>query len=456
MSMTAAAVNVKDGVPIVTYPRTYELSETFAREADCADPLASFRARFHLPRRSDGQPAIYFCGHSLGLQPIAVRGLVEEELTDWADHGVEGHFKDRTPWYSYHELPREGLARLVGARHDEVVVMNSLTVNLHLMLATFYRPQAHGWQRVGVPPGVPPVDRERKWILTDAPAFPSDLYALQSQLRWYGLDPAENLRLLQPRPGEHTLRTEDIERELEQNGPRIAVVLWNGVNFFTGQAFDLERLTQLAQRQGCVVGLDLAHAAGNVPLRLHDWNVDFAVWCSYKYLNAGPGAVAGCFVHERHGNNAALPRLAGWWGNDPATRFQMPPTFVPRPGADGWQVSNPPILSLLPLRASLAMFDEAELPALRAKSMSLTGYLHFLLEQLPPENIEIISPPDPAARGCQLSLLVHNQPRALLQRLHAHGILCDFREPDVIRLAPVPLYNTFHEVWRFAQALSVS
>lgn len=416
----------------MSYPQTYEATETFALAADAADPLACFRDRFHIPLLPDRQPAVYLCGHSLGLQPRAVRGLIEQELDAWAAFGVQAHFKERTPWYAYHELLREPLARLVGANPGEVVAMNSLTINLHLMLATFYRPRS-----------------QRSLILTDAPTFPSDLYALQSQTLWHGYNPEGSLRVLRPRPGEHVLRWDDVERELTEHGHEIAVVVWNGVNFATGQAYDLQRLTALAQRQGCVVGLDLAHAVGNVPLRLHDWDVDFAVWCSYKYLNAGPGAVGGCFVHERHGDNAALPRLAGWWGNDPATRFQMPPTFSPRSGADGWQVSNPPILAMAPLRAALALFDEAGMPALRAKSVSLTGYLQYLLDQLSSGSLEIITPRAPVQLGCQLSLLVRDRPHELVEGLKSEGIMCDLREPNVLRVAASPLYNSFHDVWRF-------
>jgi kynureninase len=413
--------------------------ESFALEADAADPLRRYRERFHLPRRPDGQPVLYFCGNSLGLQPKDVRAQVEQELDDWAKLAVDAHFHGKTPWYSYHEVFRDTGARLVGGQPGEVVLMNSLTVNLHLLLASFYRPRA-----------------ERYKIVVDEPTFPSDLYAVQSQLEHHGLNPTEGLLTLKPRDGEYTLRTQDVEAFLESRGPEIAVVLLNGVNFFTGQWFDVKRITAAAHRQGCVAGWDLAHAAGNVVLHLHDWQVDFAVWCSYKYLNSGPGSVAGCFVHETHGRNLALPRLAGWWGNDPATRFQMhlQPRFVPQPGAAGWQVSNPPILALAPLKASLALFDEASMAALRAKSERLTGYLQYLLDRLPAGRFELITPRDPTQRGCQLSLLVHERPRELLRALESEGVVCDFREPNVIRVAPVPLYNTFQEVWRFAQVLA--
>lgn len=422
-----------------SYPSAFEPGEAFARQLDAADPLRSYREQFWIPRRANGEPATYFCGHSLGLQPRSARALVEQELDDWAKLGVEGHFKGQTPWYSYHEEFRDTGARLVGARPGEVVFMNGLTVNLHLLMLTFYRPTP-----------------ERFRILTDEPIFPSDRYALQSQLQHHGIDLATGLLMLRPRPGEHTLRTEHVEAALVMHGHEIAVIWCNGVNFFTGEWFDIPRITAAAHQHGCLVGFDLAHAAGNVPLQLHDWGVDFAVWCSYKYLNSGPGAVAGAFVHEKHGNNTSLPRLAGWWGNDPATRFQMhtQTDFVPRPGADGWQLSNPPILAMAPLRASLALFDKAGMPALRAKSECLSAYLLFLLDRSGGQRFEVITPRDPAQRGCQLSLIDHGNPRDLLRQLEAEGIIADFREPNVIRVAPVPLYNSFHEVWTFAQVLA--
>jgi kynureninase len=410
-----------------------------ARRQDAADPLRSFRDHFLLPRRPDGMPQVYLCGHSLGLQPVAARALVEQELDDWARLGVEGHFRGKTPWYSYHETLRDAGARLVGALPHEVVFMNSLTVNLHLLMATFYRPTG-----------------ARRCLLIDEPAFPSDHYAVQSQIRHHGLEPAECLLTVRPREGEHAIRTEDVEEILERRGSEIAVVWWNGVNFLTGQFFDLPRLTAAAHRHGCLVGLDLAHAIGNVPLRLHDWNVDFAVWCSYKYLNGGPGAIGGAFVHEKHGRNTSLPRLAGWWGNDPVTRFRMhlQPDFIPKEGADGWQVSNPPILAMAPLRASLALFDAAGMPALRAKSERLTAYLLSLLDRLPAGRVEVVTPRDPSRCGNQVSLLVHDRPRELVKALEEAGVFCDFREPNVVRVVPAPLYNTYEDVWTFADVLS--
>lgn len=419
---------------------TYSSDESFAHDLDAKDPLRGYRDRFHVPLDKTGKPVIYFCGNSLGLMPRAAREAVTQELDDWAGLGVDAHFEGRSPWYSYHEQFREVGARLVGARPGEVVMMNSLTVNLHLMMATFYRPT-----------------RRRYKILMDWPAFPSDIYAARSQTGMHRFDPNDAIIYVKPRDGEHSIRPRDIESILEDHGDMIALVLLSGVNFFTGQFYDVGRLAETARREGCVVGLDLAHAAGNVSLSLHDWGVDFAVWCSYKYVNSGPGAVAGCFVHERHAGNPDLPRLAGWWGNDPKTRFLMhlQPEFVPVASAEAWQISNPPILSMAPLRTSLQIFDEAGMPALRAKSELLTGYLRFLIGQMPSDRYEVITPKDPRQHGCQLSILARAHPKELFKRLDAAGVKGDFREPNVIRVAPVPLYNTFHEVWRFAQILRI-
>jgi kynureninase len=426
-------------MPVTTSALPFQPDEAHASRLDAEDPLRSFRDRFLIPQQADGSSQIYLCGHSLGLQPTAVRALVEQELNDWANLGVEGHFHGKSPWYSYHEALRDAGGRLVGACPHEVVFMNSLTVNLHLLLATFYRPSG-----------------ERRCILMDEPAFPSDLYALQSQVRHHGLDPKDCLLHVRPRPGEHLVREEDLEELLERRGREVAVVVWNGVNFLTGQFFDLPRLTEAAHRQGCVMGLDLAHAAGNVPLQLHDWGVDFAVWCSYKYLNGGPGAVGGAFVHEKHGRDLELPRLAGWWGNDPATRFrmQLQPDFIPRGGADGWQVSNPPILSMAPLRASLELFDAAGMATLRTKSERMTAYLLYLLGAVGGSaRFEVITPSEPARRGGQVSLLVHDRPREVLPDLQSAGVIADFREPNIVRIAAAPLYNTYRDIWRFAQVL---
>lgn len=418
---------------------TFSDDESFAHQLDAEDSLGKFRDRFCLPLDRDGEPLIYFVGNSLGLMPKATRAAVEQELDDWARLAVDGHLEAATPWYSYHETLREPCARLVGAQPNEVVCMNSLTVNLHLLMATFYRPE-----------------KNRHKILMEEPAFPSDTYAINSQIAHHGFAPNESLLLARPRAGESIVRQDDIEALLEKHGAEIALVLFAGVNFFTGQFFDIAKIAVTARKHGCLVGIDLAHAAGNVPLALHDWNVDFAVWCSYKYLNAGPGAVAGAFVHERHATNRDLPRLAGWWGNDPATRFrmQLEPDFVPVQSADAWQISNPPIFSMAPLRTSLAIFDEAGgMAKLREKSVRLTSYLEFLLGRAPAENFSLITPHSPNERGCQLSIRVAHRPRALFEKLEAAGVKCDFREPDVIRAAPTPLYNTFHEVWRFAKIL---
>jgi kynureninase len=421
----------------------FSADEDFAHQLDAEDLLRAFREKFYLPLGKDGKPLIYFAGNSLGLMPKSARQIVERELDDWAKRAVDAHHAADTPWYSYHESLREPTARLVGAKPIEIVCMNSLTVNLHLMMATFYRPT-----------------KSRFKILMEEPAFPSDTYAIKSQIVHHGLDPKEVLILARPRKGEFTIRQEDIEAALDKHREQIAVVMMGGLNFFTGQLFDIEKITALAQKRGCAVGFDLAHAIGNVPLALHDWNVDFAVWCSYKYLNAGPGAVAGAFVHERHATNRDLPRLAGWFGNDPNTRFRLhlEPEFIPVPSADGWQISNPPIFSMAPLRASLAIFDEAGgMEPLRAKSIKLTGYLQFLLEsdrRGSNKRFTVITPRNINKRGCQLSISAHEHPKELFRKLEVTGVKCDFREPNVIRVAPTPLYNTFREVWRLAKILA--
>ena len=417
----------------------FSTDEDFALQLDAEDPLRHFREKFHLPRGKDGKPVIYFAGNSLGLMPKSARQIVEEELDNWATLGVDAHHATGTPWYSYHEALREPTARLVGAKPLEVICMNSLTVNLHLMMATFYRPT-----------------KSRFKILMEEPAFPSDTYAIKTQIMHHGLDPQDALILARPRKGEFTIRAEDIVDLINKHADQLAAVVFGGANFFTGQLFDIEKITGAAHKHGIIAGFDLAHAVGNVPLSLHDWNVDFAVWCSYKYLNAGPGAVAGAFVHERHATNTSLPRLAGWFGNDPNSRFRLhlEPDFIPVPSADGWQISNPPIFSMAPLRASLAMFDEAGgMEPLRAKSVRLTSYLEFLLNQNASKRFTIITPKSRNDRGCQLSIQAHEHPKELHKELIAADVKCDFREPNVIRVAPTPLYNTFHEVWRFVQLL---
>ena len=410
------------------------MSLSFAQAQDTKDPLSAFRDQFHIPKDEEGNEILYLVGHSLGLQPKTVRDSVIQELDDWKTLGVEGHFKGRHPWIAYHEFLTEKLARLVGAEPIEVVAMNTLTVNLHLMMVSFYQPTTTRYK-----------------IMIEDTAFPSDRYAVASQVAYHGYDPEEGVIGLRPREGEEFIRTEDIETLLEQEGDTIALVLLGGVNYLTGQAFEMERITQAGHRHGCTVGFDLAHAAGNLALRLHDWEVDFAVWCSYKYMNGGPGCVGGGFVHEKHARRTDLPRFVGWWGHDKETRFRMPPAFQPIPGVEGWQISNPPILPLAALRASMDLFHEAGIDRLRAKSEQLTGYMEHLLEQHPSDNMSIITPKDPQQRGCQLSLRIKQNGKAIYDQLMKAGIMCDWREPDIIRVAPVPLYNTFTDIYRFAE-----
>ena len=411
-------------------------ARTQALALDAADPLRPFRNEFLVPRHRE-RDQVYFVGNSLGLQPRGARAHVLEVLDKWAGEAVEGHFSGPTGWMNYHGLVREPLARLVGAQPGEVVAMNTLTVNLHLMMASFYRPT-----------------RERPAILIEAGAFPSDRHAVESQIRLHGFDPATDLIEVQPDEAAGTLSMDAIAAAIEQHGPRLALVLWPGGQYRTGQAFDLAAITRLAHAQGAVAGLDLAHAVGNLPLSLHDDGADFAVWCHYKYVNAGPGAVAGCFVHERHGASN-LPRLAGWWGHEVATRFRMAPEFVPSAGAEGWQLSNPPVLALAPLRASLEQFDRAGgMAVLRAKSEKLTGFLDSLVRRRLGDVLEIITPAEPARRGAQLSLRVaggRERGRELFDYLRDTGILGDWREPDVIRISPAPLYNRYSDVLRFVE-----
>jgi len=412
-------------------------AEALARSLDAADPLRGFRDEFHIPLHG-GDSQHYFCGNSLGLQPKAVRAALFDELDDWARLGVEGHFLGKHPWMPYHEFVRESLAACVGCLPSETVAMNSLSVNLHLMMVSFYRPTT-----------------ERHAIVIEAGAFPSDRYAVESQVRFHGFDPARSLIELEPDEADGTISMAAIERVLAERGQEIALVLWPGVQYRSGQAFDLKEITTLAHAQGCVAGFDLAHGAGNLELNLHDSGADFAAWCSYKYLNSGPGAVAGCFVHERHAHSDR-PRFAGWWGHDQGTRFKMGPEFVPTPGADGWQLSNPPILALAPLRVSLEIFQRAGMGRLRAKSQQLTGYLEGLIRARLGDTLQIVTPSEPERRGCQLSLRVvggRAQGRALFEHLSSRGIIGDWREPDVIRISPTPLYNTFTDVLHFVQAV---
>jgi kynureninase len=417
---------------------TLDELRTHATELDRADPLASYRDRFHIPRHTDDSEAAYLCGNSLGLAPHGVRQRVDTELMAWETLGVEGHFKQERPWVSFHELFAEHLAKIVGAKPYEVVAMNTLTVNLHLMLTSFYRPHTNRFK-----------------VLVGHAAFPSDRYAIASQIALRGFAPNDALIVANPRAGEHTLRTEDIVALIEEHRTSLALVLMDGVNYYTGEVLDILAITEAAQAHGIIVGFDLAHAAGNVPLALHDWGTDFAVWCNYKYLNGGPGCVAGCFIHEKHGfSRNPLPRLAGWWGHDKHTRFAMGPDFEPIPGAEGWQISNPPLFSLAALLPSLEIFSEVGMPRLRAKSEALTCLLDHALRALFAEWIEVITPSDPARRGCQLSIRVKHDAKKVFVTLIANGVICDWREPDVIRLAPVPLYNRFADVWRCVEVLS--
>lgn len=409
---------------------------TRAQELDASDKLAEFREQFHFPVGKDGKPVTYLCGNSLGLQPRKAASYVQVELEDWAKLGVEGHFHARNPWLPYHELVTADLAALTGALESEVVAMNSLTVNLHLMLSTFYHPQ-----------------KSRNKILMGFSPFPSDRYAIASQIKLHGLTPAECLIELKPDQGNTGVSLEQTLSTIEAHADELAVVLLEGVNYYTGAALEFEPIIEAGRRAGAIIGLDLAHTIGNLPLTLHNWNVDFAVWCSYKYLNGGPGCVGGCFVHDKHGNNPDLPRMAGWWGQDKATRFQMGPQFNPIPGVQGWQVSNPPILPLAVLRASLELFSQAGITDLRKKSIALTGFLEQLITTFCADSAEIVTPRDPAQRGCQLSLRVRGG-KAKFTKLIEREVICDWREPDVIRVAPAPLYNSYQDVFRFVESLA--
>jgi kynureninase len=413
-----------------------------AEALDSADTLAPVRAQFALPRAADGTPLIYLCGHSLGLAPLTARTRVMEELADWERLGVLGHEHARRPWVSYAEQLQAGLARLTGAQTDEVVAMNSLTVNLHLLLAGFYRPAGR-----------------RRRILIEAGAFPSDRHVVSSQLAWHGADPQTELIEAAPRAGEDLLRIEDLEALIDAQREQLALILWPGVQYRTGQAFDLARLARAAHDAGALLCVDLAHAIGNLPLALHDWNIDCAAWCSYKYLNAGPGAIGGAFVHRRHHDDRARPHLAGWWGHDAGSRFQMDARFIPGAGAAAWQLSNPPILSSAPLLASLAIFDAAGLPTLRAKSVRLTGFLWQRLQELCGARLQCVTPMPDAERGCQLSIRVHGgaaRARRVHELLRQRHVIADWREPDIIRIAPAPLYNRFADAELAAHAFADS
>ncbi len=415
----------------------FEYTENFAQFQDQQDPLRSFREEFSFPQ-VNGRDAIYFCGNSLGLQPKLAREYVNRELDQWANLGVEGHFNGDRPWAKYHHLFKKSVAELVGAREDEVVIMNNLTTNLHLLIVSFYWP--HG---------------ERYKILTEAGSFPSDIYALESQVKHHGYDPEDAILELAPREGEYTLREEDILAAIEQYKDELAMVLFPGIQYYTGQLMPMEIITKEAHRIGATVGFDLAHAAGNVPVELHKWNVDFAVWCTYKYLNSGPGSVGGAFVNERFAQDNEIPRFAGWWGYNESKRFKMESGFEPMYGADGWQLSNTNILGTAAHLASMELFQKAGIKNLRQKSLELTAYLEFVIKTIDKQNIiTIITPENPQERGAQLSLMIKENGRALFDNLMAAGVIGDWREPDVIRLAPTPMYNSFMDVYKFGQILA--
>lgn len=415
----------------------YKNSAEFAVEMDEKDPLKDFRDQFHMPLQKNGESHVYLCGNSLGLQPKSIRGAIEQELLDWENYGVEGHFHAKNPWMPYHEFLTQAMAEVVGAKPIEVVVMNTLSVNLHLMMVSFYQPKP-----------------DRYKILIEHDAFPSDRYAVESQIQFHGYDPKEALLELKARPGEECIRMEDIESVIEREGDQIALIMIGNTNYYTGQFFDMKHIAKLGHDKGCMVGFDCAHGAGNVKLDLHNSGIDFAVWCSYKYLNSGPGSLGGCFVHERHAHNKDLPRFAGWWGHNKETRFGMRDGFDPIPGVESWQLSNPPILSMAAIKASLEVFQEAGMDRLFTKSHQLTGFLEYLIDEMNESSISIITPRDPAERGCQLSIQVKDADKSLFERITAAGVIADWREPDVIRVAPIPLYNSYMDVYRFVQILS--
>lgn len=412
---------------------------SFAQELDQQDPLHAYRNQFIFPK-INGKQVIYFTGNSLGLQPKTAQNFTNEVMTDWANLAVEGHFYANKPWWDYHERFAEPLSQLVGALPQEVTVMNTLTINLHLLMISFYRPTAKKFK-----------------IICEEKAFPSDQYMLQSQVQLHGLDPHEAIVEIKRREGEHNIRLEDVLATIDQVGDELALILMGGVNYYTGQVFDIKTITAHAQQYGAYVGWDLAHAAGNIALELHNWNVDFAAWCSYKYMNAGPGNASGCFIHQMHHNDETLPRLAGWWGHNKERRFKMEPQFDPVKGADGWQVSNLPILSLAPYLASVEMFAEIGMKALIEKRNQITAYLEFVLEDIaasiPNANFEIITPKNQEERACQLSVYLHGQGRELFDYLMKNGVIVDWREPNVIRLAPVPLYCSYEDMYHFGQLL---
>lgn len=414
---------------------TYKNSLAFARQLDAQDPLADYKNQFHNPV-INGKEQLYFCGNSLGLQPKITKAYLEEELDDWKTYGVEGHTEARHPWKPYHEFLTKTMAEIVGAKPQEVVMMNTLTVNLHLMMVSFYAPT-----------------QKRRKIIIESDAFPSDKYAVKSQLNFHGYDPEQDLIQWQPRPGEHHSRFEDLEALLDANEGEVALVLIGSTNYYTGQSFPLKKIADLGHAYGANVGFDLAHGAGNIQPNLHDSGADFAVWCSYKYLNSGPGSVGGCFVHERHAENSELNRFSGWWGHNKDTRFNMRKDFDPTPGAEGWQLSNPPILSMAAIRASLDIFKAAGFENIRKKAVKLTGFLEFLITELGDDEISIITPRNPEERGSQLSIELKNAGKDFFNQLQANGVIADWREPNVIRLAPIALYNSYEEVYHLVETI---
>ncbi|CAN5183713.1 kynureninase [soil metagenome] len=418
----------------------YENTLAFAKQQDAADPLKKYREQFYIPQ-AKGEDVIYFTGNSLGLQPKTTRDYILAELDDWAKFGVEGHFHAKHPWFAYHEFLNEKSAKIVGAKPIEVVIMNQLTANVHFLFVSFYQPKA-----------------ERYKIIMEQKAFPSDQYAVESQVRFHGYDPADAIIEIGPRAGEHNVRTEDILDAIEKNKNELALVFIGGVNYYSGQVFDMETITAAAHKAGAYAGFDLAHGAGNLELKLHEWNLDFACWCSYKYLNSGPGSVGGVFVHEKHAKSN-LPRFAGWWGHDKSSRFKMEKGFIPIKGAEGWQLSNAPVFSMAAHLAALDIFEEVGMKALNEKTKKLSGYLEFIIDEISEANnncLEIITPRDWKQRGCQLSVVAHGYGRALFDKLMADGVMPDWREPNVIRMAPVPLYNSFEDVWRFGEKLKMA
>jgi kynureninase len=414
----------------------YKPTLDYAQQLDKEDNLAHLRAQFHIPKDTKGNDWLYFTGNSLGLQPKQTQQYIQQELDDWAKYGVEGHFEARNPWMPYHEFLTNSMANIVGAKPLEVVVMNTLTTNLHLLMVSFYQPTKTKYK-----------------IVIESDAFPSDRYAVQSQLKFHGFDTEEGLIEWKPREGEELLRIEDLEKIVDDQGDEIALLLIGGVNYYTGQYLDIKRIAEIGHAKNCMVGIDLAHGAGNISPELHDSGVDFAAWCTYKYLNSGPGSLAGLFVHEKHAHNKELPRFAGWWNHNKETRFNMRQPFDVMPGAEGWQLSNPPILSMAAIRASLDMFEEVGMEALRAKSEKLTGYFEYLINQIDTGSIKIITPSNPKERGCQLSIQVKNADKSLHKKLTENNIITDWREPDVIRCAPVPMYNSFEDVYRMVEIL---